>query len=153
MKKIVFILIFSFCSSSSATQDIAVEESEDTVAVSSTTLTYLNQNGEEVIEDLTNKKTLIVFWADYWGICREELPLLEKNIEKLSETYDVIALAHSEVEPTMEWVNNNLIGDLNIGFSTNDLRDKLQVVGQPISIIFDTNGEILSREFGYIPSN
>ena len=65
MKKIVFILIFSFCSSSSATQDIAVEESENIVAVSSTTLTYLNQNGEEVIEDLTNKKTLIVFWADY----------------------------------------------------------------------------------------
>ena len=65
MKKIVFILIFSFCSSSSATQDIVVEESEDTAAVSSTTLTYLNQNGEEVIEDLTNKKTLIVFWADY----------------------------------------------------------------------------------------
>jgi GTP-dependent phosphoenolpyruvate carboxykinase len=65
MKKLVFILIFSFCSSSSATQDIAVEESEDTVVVSSTTLTYLNQNGEEVIEDLTNKKTLIVFWADY----------------------------------------------------------------------------------------
>ncbi len=153
MKKIIFILIFSFCSSTSVTQDTAVEESVDTVAVSSATLTYLNQNGEEVIEDLTNKKTLIVFWADYWGICREELPLLEKNIEKLSETYDVIALAHSEVEPTMEWVNNNLIGDLNIGFSTNALRDELQVVGQPISIIFDTNGEILSREFGYIPSN
>ena len=153
MKKLVFILIFSFCNSSSATQEISVEESEDTIAVSSTTLTYLNQNGQEVIEDLTNKKTLIVFWADYWGICREELPLLEKNIEKLSETYDVIALAHSEVEPTMEWVNNNLNGALNIGFSTNNLRDELQVVGQPISIIFDTNGEILSREFGYIPSN
>ena len=153
MKKLIFILIFSFCNSSSATQEISVEESKDTIVVSSTTLTYLNQNGQEVVEDLTNKKTLIVFWADYWGICREELPLLEKNIEKLSETYDVIALAHSEVEPTMEWVNNNLIGDLNIGFSTNDLRDELQVVGQPISIIFDTNGEILSREFGYIPSN
>lgn len=152
MKKLIFILIFSFCNLS-ATQEISVQESEDTIAVSSTTLTYLNQNGEEVIEDLTNKKTLIVFWADYWGICREELPLLEKNIEILSETYDVIALAHSEVEPTMEWVNNNLIGDLNIGFSTNDLRDELQVVGQPISIIFDTNGEILSREFGYIPTN
>ncbi|MDA8963778.1 hypothetical protein N9H64_00750 [Acidimicrobiia bacterium] len=65
MKKLLLILIFSFCSSSSATQDISVEESEDKVAVSSTTLTYLNQNGEEVIEDLTNKKTLIVFWADY----------------------------------------------------------------------------------------
>lgn len=65
MKKLLLILIFSFCSSSSATQDISVEESEDAIAVSSTTLTYLNQNGEEVIEDLTNKKTLIVFWADY----------------------------------------------------------------------------------------
>ena len=65
MKKLIFILIFSFCSSSSVSQDISVQENEDTVAVSSTTLTYLNQNGEEVIEDLTNKKTLIVFWADY----------------------------------------------------------------------------------------
>ena len=65
MKKLIFILIFSFCSSSSISQDISVEENEDTVAVSSTTLTYLNQNGEKVIEDLTNKKTLIVFWADY----------------------------------------------------------------------------------------
>ena len=65
MKKLIFILIFSFCNSSSATQEIYVQESEDALAVSSTTLTYLNQNGEEVIEDLTNKKTLIVFWADY----------------------------------------------------------------------------------------
>ena len=65
MKKLIFILIFSFCNSSSATQEILFRESEDTIAVSSTTLTYLNQNGEEVIEDLTNKKTLIVFWADY----------------------------------------------------------------------------------------
>ena len=65
MKKLIFILIFSFCNSSSPTQEISVQESEDTIAVSSTTLTYLNQNGEEVIEDLTNKKTLIVFWADY----------------------------------------------------------------------------------------
>ena len=65
MKKLVFIIIFSFCNSSSAKQEISVEESEDTIAVSSATLTYLNQNGQEVIEDLTNKKTLIVFWADY----------------------------------------------------------------------------------------
>lgn len=61
MKKLIFILIFSFCSSSSVSQDISVDENEDTVAVSSTTLTYLNQNGQEVVEDLTNKKTLIVF--------------------------------------------------------------------------------------------
>ena len=79
------------------------------------------------------------------------MPLLEKNLDTLSEEYNVIALAHSDVEPTMEWVKNNLNGELIIGFSTKDLRDNLQVVGQPITIIFDINGNIESREFGYIP--
>ena len=50
MKKLIFILIFSFCNSSSATQEISVQEGEDTIAVSSTTLTYLNQNGEEYLK-------------------------------------------------------------------------------------------------------
>ena len=79
------------------------------------------------------------------------MPLLENNLDTLSDEYNVIALAHSDVEPTMEWVKNNLNGELIIGFSTKDLRDNLQVVGQPITIIFDTNGNIESREFGYIP--
>lgn len=153
MKKLIFILFFSFCSSSVSVDNSAADIPNDTVNTSPTTLTYTNEFGDFVIEDLTNKKTLIVFWADYWGICREELPLLEKNLKKLSETYDIIALAHSEVDPTMEWVQNNLTGKLTIGFSTSELRDELQVVGQPISIIFDTNGNILSREFGYIPTN
>ena len=153
MKKLIFILFFSFCSSSVSVDSTAADIPDDTVNTSPTTLTYTNDLGDFIVEDLTNKKTLIVFWADYWGICREELPLLEKNLEKLSETYDIIALAHSEVDPTMEWVQNNLTGKLTIGFSTSELRDELQVVGQPISIIFDTNGNILSREFGYIPTN
>ena len=76
---------------------------------------------------------------------------MEANLEALSEEYNVIALAHSDVDPTMEWVSNNLNGSLIIGFSTKDLRDSLQVVGQPITIVFDTNGEIESRQFGYIP--
>ena len=28
-------------------------------------ITYQNLNGEYINEDLTNKKTIIVFWADY----------------------------------------------------------------------------------------
>ena len=76
---------------------------------------------------------------------------MENNLAALSEEYNVIALAHSDVDPTMEWVSNNLNGKLIIGFSTKDLRDSLQVVGQPITIVFDTNGDIESRQFGYIP--
>ena len=154
MKKLIFVVLLSFCS----TQAVEVIDSPpiDNSKLQNTSplsITYENELGELVNEDLTNKQTLIVFWADYWGICREELPLLEKNLKKLSETYDIIALAHSDVDPTMEWVENNLVGNLTIGFSTSELRDQLQVVGQPISIIFDTNGNIISREFGYIPTN
>ena len=57
MKKLVliFILLVSCTSTSS---------SEMTTA-SIMELTYQNLDGELVNEDLTNKNTIIVFWADY----------------------------------------------------------------------------------------
>jgi thioredoxin-related protein len=78
------------------------------------------------------------------------LPVLEAELENLKEEYDVIALAHSEYGPTLEWVDQNLEGKLQIGFSTPQLRDYFKIVGQPISIVLDTNGEIISRTFGEI---
>ena len=116
-------------------------------------LVYEDANGNLVNEDLTNKKTLVVFWADYWGICREELPLLEANLAAVSQNYDVIALAHSDVDSTMTWVSENLKGEITIGFSTSDMRDNLKIIGQPISLIIDTDGNILSREYGYVPND
>jgi thioredoxin-related protein len=83
-------------------------------------------------------------------VCRRELPVLEENLNKLTESYDVLALAHSEYGPTLDWVQNNLNGDLKIGFSTSELRDYFKIVGQPITIILDTNGEIIYRQFGEI---
>ena len=78
------------------------------------------------------------------------MPVIEKELSNLTDEYDVIALAHSEYEPTLEWVRNNLNGDLKIGFSTSELRDYYKIVGQPITIVLDTNGQIISREFGQI---
>ena len=78
------------------------------------------------------------------------MPVLEKELANLTEKYDVIALAHSEFGPTLEWVSENLIGDLKIGFSTSELRDYFRVVGQPITLILDTNDEVIYREFGAI---
>ena len=75
---------------------------------------------------------------------------MEKELTNISDEYDVIALAHSQYEPTMEWVNENLKGQLRIGFSTPELRDYFKIVGQPISIVLDTNGEIISRTYGEI---
>ena len=135
-KTIILLLLLSFCSSGS---DSTSNEPTNSAAASSIEeLIYEDENGNLVNEDLTNKKTLVVFWADYWGICREELPLLEANLAAVSQNYDVIALAHSDVDSTMTWVSENLKGEITIGFSTSEMRDDLKIIGQPISLIIDT---------------
>ena len=149
-KAIIILLLLSFCSSGTNSSDAPALS----VAASSIDeLVYEDPNGNLVNEDLTNKKTLVVFWADYWGICREELPLLEANLAAVSQNYDVSALAHSDVDSTMSWVSENLKGEITIGFSTSDMRDNLKIIGQPISLIIDTDGNVLSREYGYVPND
>ena len=54
---------------------------------------------------------------------------------------------------TNSWVKNNLNGILKIGLSTKEIRDKYKVIGQPLTIILDQNGEVVYREYGYIPVN
>ena len=145
MKKLFLIFIFLvYCSSTTSSEITTTPIME---------LTYQNLDGEFVSENLTNKNTIIVFWADYWGTCRQELPVLEANLDKLIEEYDVLALAHSDLISTNSWVKNNLNGILKIGLSTKEIRDKYKVIGQPLTIILDQNGEVVYREYGYIPVN
>ena len=145
MKKLVLIFILLLSCTSTSSSELTTAPIME--------LTYQNLDGEFVNENLTNKNTIIVFWADYWGTCRQELPVLEANIDKLIEEYDVLALAHSDLVSTNSWVKNNLNGVLNIGLSTQEIRDKYKVIGQPITIILDQNGEVIYREYGYIPVN
>ena len=150
-KTLVLLLLLTFCSSGS---DSTSEEPTQSAAVSNIEeLVYEDTTGTMINVDLTNKKTLVVFWADYWGICREELPLLEANLATVSQNYNVIALAHSDKDSTMTWISENLVGELEIGFSTPEMRDNLKIIGQPISLIIDTDGTILSREYGYVPND
>ena len=145
MKKLILIFIFLISCTSTSSSEITSDPIME--------LTYQNLDGEFVNENLTNKNTVIVFWADYWGTCRQELPVLEANLDSLIGEYDVLALAHSDLVSTNSWVKNNLIGVLNIGLSTQEIRDKYKIIGQPITIILDKNGEVIYREYGYIPVN
>ena len=146
MKKfIILFLLLTFCS-----QNAEEEVSSSELPINEISFTYINSDIEIAKEDFTDKKTIIVFWADYWSICRQELPVLEEELANLTDKYDVLALAHSEYGPTLDWVNENLNGELKIGFSTSELRDYFRVVGQPITLILDTNGEVIYREFGAI---
>ena len=81
------------------------------------------------------------------------MPLLEANLATVSQNYNVIALAHSDKDSTVTWISENLVGELEIGFSTPEMRDNLKIIGQPISLIIDTDGTILSREYGYVPND
>ena len=146
MKKFILLfLVLVACS-----QSAEVETVESINVVSDTTFSFISTNLVEDSENFTNKKTIVVFWADYWSVCRRELPVLEAELKNLQDDYDVIALAHSEYGPTLEWVNENLNGTLKIGFSTPQLRDYFKVVGQPITLVLDLNGEVILREFGEI---
>ena len=145
MKK--YLLIFLILVS--CTQDVTQNEKND-VLITETSFQYINIDLNQEYENFKDKKTIIVFWADYWSACRRELPVLEKELENLTDKYDVLALAHSDYDPTLKWVEDNLNGNLKIGFSTSELRDYFKIVGQPITIVLDTNGEVILREFGEI---
>ena len=152
MRKSSFLILVLLVACSVNTLEDSTDETTQSSSqiITSTSFEFINTSENIEVEDFTDKKTIILFWADYWSICRRELPVVENELAMLSDQYDVIALAHSEYETTMNWVNENLNGDLRIGFSTPELRDYFKVVGQPITVVLDTNGEIISRTFGEI---
>ena len=57
MKKLILLFILLISCSSPTNNEISTEFISE--------ITYQNLNGEYINEDLTNKKTIIVFWADY----------------------------------------------------------------------------------------
>ena len=111
-------------------------------------ISYINQEGEEQIEFLDNKPTLIIFWADYCPTCVIELPIINAMIDDLEKKFDVLALAHSDIEVTNKFIIDNSIDRLRIGFSTKEIRDTYGIIGQPITIIIGTDGEVLYKHFG-----
>jgi ABC-type Fe3+-hydroxamate transport system substrate-binding protein len=60
-KAIILLLLLSFCSSGSDSTSDEPTQSASSIEE----LIYEDANGNLVNEDLTNKKTLVVFWADY----------------------------------------------------------------------------------------
>ena len=70
MKRIfsIFIILFISCSYEASEQlesDSLEAVAESTDAISETTFKYLNTSETVVTENFTDKKTIIIFWADY----------------------------------------------------------------------------------------
>ena len=58
-----FILLFLFLVACSQSSEVETVESIN--VVSDTTFSFINTNLVEDSENFTNKKTIVVFWADY----------------------------------------------------------------------------------------
>ena len=64
----IFIILFISCSYGASEQlesDSLEAVAESTDAISETTFKYLNTSETVVTENFTDKKTIIIFWADY----------------------------------------------------------------------------------------
>ena len=156
----IYILLLMFlisCSVVPAPMEGFVEQAIEDQGLSQNTgileISYINQEGEEQIEFLDNKPTLIIFWADYCPTCIIELPIINAMIVDLEEKFDVLALAHSDIEVTNKFIIDNSIDRLRIGFSTKEIRDTYGIIGQPITIIIGTDGEVLYKHFGALLFN
>ena len=61
MKKYFLILLILV----SCTQDVTQNEESSNVLITETSFQYINIDLNQDYENFTNKKTIIVFWADY----------------------------------------------------------------------------------------
>ena len=61
MKKYLLILLILM----SCTQDVTQGEDSNNVLITDTSFQYINIDLIQEYENFTNKKTIIVFWADY----------------------------------------------------------------------------------------
>ena len=151
MKKSLSILaaVLLSCSSSGEEVDIALEQNIETESSSgSLTVSYLDKEGSIQIEVLSDRPTLIIFWADYCPTCVRELPVINARIKELEVKFDVLALAHSERDPTNKFIEDNMIKNLRVGFSTKEMRETYGIIGQPVTLILNTNGEVQFKFFG-----
>ena len=126
MKKSLSILavVLLSCSYSGEEVDTALEQNIEIESSSGgLTISYLDKEGSIQTEDLRDRPTLIIFWADYCPTCVRELPVINARIKELEVKFDVLALAHSERDPTNKFIEDNMINNLRVGFSTKEMRE------------------------------
>ena len=151
MRKSLSILAVVLLSCSSTGEEVgtALEQNTETESsIGGLTISYLDKEGSIQTEDLSDRPTLIIFWADYCPTCVRELPVINARIKELEVKFDVLALAHSERDPTNKFIEDNMIKNLRVGFSTKEMRETYGIIGQPVTLILNTNGEVQFKFFG-----
>ena len=75
------------------------------VAMASPTFLLQGLDGRELSsESLRGKPTVLVFWATWCGVCRDEMPDLERFAEAARGRYNVVAVSRESTAVLRRWV-------------------------------------------------
>ena len=110
-------------------------------------------SGERVTkQQLKGKPTLLMFWATWCGICRDELPWIHKLDARANAMgLQIVAVAFADDKKTVEkYVEEH---ESTFSFPTafdanNEVASKFQVRATPTFFLLDGNGDILLMHIG-----
>lgn len=103
-------------------------------------------------DDLTNKVTLMVFWASSCGTCKKELPKissLQKKMEK--QGFQVLAVGFADAESDIRKYVTSNPGTFNfpVLYDTDDrVATEWRVRGTPTLFLVDKKGKIVLSHLG-----
>ena len=114
---------------------------------------FFNREGEQVsFGDLSGKVLLVNVWATWCEPCREEMPTLADLQERVGgESFQVITISvdWQGFEVMDEFFNEYKINDLPAYWDNSGLLPgQLEVIGLPLTILVDENGQWIGRMDG-----
>jgi thiol-disulfide isomerase/thioredoxin len=111
----------------------------------------LDINGKQTsLASLSDKPTLLFFWAPWCSVCKFTMPNLEDFYQSHADEFNVVSVALSFQSPD-EIVN--FIRDNNYTFPTllgNDtLTEDYKIQGFPTYYVIDTDSIVVNKSMGY----
>ncbi|GHB75434.1 hypothetical protein GCM10008107_26290 [Psychrosphaera saromensis] len=111
----------------------------------------LDTNGNQTsLASLSDKPTLLFFWAPWCSVCKFTMPNLQDFHETHSDQFNVVSVALSFQNPD-EIIN--FIHENDYQFPTllgNDaLAKEYKIQGYPTYYVIDTKGVVVSKSMGY----
>ena len=147
----LMVLLLSLVASGAFASKTFVLEGE--VTTPSPDFQFITLSGERVTkQQLKGKPTLLMFWATWCGICRDELPWIHKlDVRARSMGLQIAAIAFADDRKTVE----QYVKDHTSTFSfptafdiDNEVASKFRVRATPTFFLLDGNGNILLMYIG-----
>lgn len=110
------------------------------------------EGGLHKLSDYRGKVVLLNFWATWCAPCREEMPSLDALQADLgSEDFEVVAIAagHNPLPAIKKFLDEAKVTNLPVLIDPHqDLSRKMGVMGMPVTILIDREGNEIARLIG-----